>query len=163
ELVERAMRLRLDARKRKQRRGPSRFSEARAQEREARQLLQEARELEEREGLAVGGEGEGGVDARGGLGGRGLGRGSVSLWGGSGGRGCDAGGGAGGLPGAPARGAGGAGRRSSTIAAHRALPGRAGALGLAVRAARRGASRRDGDAGGAAPDERADHAVPLGC
>ena len=53
ELVDQAMRLRLDARKRKQRRGPGRFSEARAQEREARQLLAEARELEERAELAV--------------------------------------------------------------------------------------------------------------
>jgi len=48
ELVEQALRLRADARKRKQRRGPGRFSEARAQEREARQLLAEARELEDR-------------------------------------------------------------------------------------------------------------------
>ncbi len=53
ELVEQAMRLRLDARKGKQRRGPGRFSEARAQEREARQLLQEARELEDRAEAAV--------------------------------------------------------------------------------------------------------------
>lgn len=48
ELVEQALRLRADSRKRKQRRGPGRFSEARAQEREARQLLAEARELEDR-------------------------------------------------------------------------------------------------------------------
>ncbi len=48
ELVTQALRLRADARKRKQRRGPGRFSEARAQEREARQLLAEARELEDR-------------------------------------------------------------------------------------------------------------------
>src|SRR4029077_454983 len=53
ELVEQAMRLRLDARKRKQRRGPGRFSEARGQEREARQLLQEARGLEGRAEAAV--------------------------------------------------------------------------------------------------------------
>ncbi len=53
ELVEQAMRLRLDARKRKQRRGPGRFSEARAQEREARELLAEARELEDRAEVAV--------------------------------------------------------------------------------------------------------------
>src|SRR5207237_357330 len=43
ELVEEALRLRADSRKRKQRRGPGRFSEARAREREARQLLAEAR------------------------------------------------------------------------------------------------------------------------
>ena len=48
ELVDQALRLRADSRKRKQRRGPGRFSEARAQEREARQLLSEARELEDR-------------------------------------------------------------------------------------------------------------------
>src|SRR5207245_1931919 len=42
-----------DSRKRKQRRGPGRFSEARAQEREARQLLAEARELEDRAELSV--------------------------------------------------------------------------------------------------------------
>jgi ATP-dependent RNA/DNA helicase IGHMBP2 len=48
ELVKQAMLLRADARKQKQRRGPGRFSEARAQEREARQLLSEARELEDR-------------------------------------------------------------------------------------------------------------------
>jgi superfamily I DNA and/or RNA helicase len=53
ELVTQALRLRADARKRKQRRGPGRFSEARAQEREARQLLAEARELEDRAELAV--------------------------------------------------------------------------------------------------------------
>ena len=53
ELVEQALRLRADSRKRKQRRGPGRFSEARAQEREARQLLAEARELEDRAELAV--------------------------------------------------------------------------------------------------------------
>src|SRR5205823_10528944 len=38
ELVDQALRMRADARKRKQRRGPGRFSEARAQERESRQL-----------------------------------------------------------------------------------------------------------------------------
>jgi hypothetical protein len=48
DLVDQALRLRADARKRKQRRGPGRFSEARAQEREARQLLAEARKLEDR-------------------------------------------------------------------------------------------------------------------
>ncbi len=48
ELVDRALRLRADSRKRRQRRGPGRFSEARAQEREAGQLLAEARELEDR-------------------------------------------------------------------------------------------------------------------
>src|SRR5207249_3350407 len=53
ELVEQAIRLRADSRKRKQRRGPGRFSEARAQEREARELLAEARELEDRAELAV--------------------------------------------------------------------------------------------------------------
>jgi superfamily I DNA and/or RNA helicase len=53
ELVEQALRLRADSRKRKQRRGPGRFSDARAQEREARQLLAEARELEDRAELAV--------------------------------------------------------------------------------------------------------------
>jgi len=53
ELVEQALRLRADSRKRKQRRGPGRFSEARAQERDARELLREARELEDRAELAV--------------------------------------------------------------------------------------------------------------
>src|SRR6266481_5191681 len=53
ELVAQALRLRADARKRNQRRGPGRFSEARAQEREARQLLSEARELEDRAESAV--------------------------------------------------------------------------------------------------------------
>jgi ATP-dependent RNA/DNA helicase IGHMBP2 len=53
ELVDEALRLRADARKRKQRRGPGRFSEARAQERESRQLLSEARELEDRAEAAV--------------------------------------------------------------------------------------------------------------
>ncbi|HEY2030744.1 MAG TPA: AAA domain-containing protein [Myxococcales bacterium] len=53
ELVKEALRLRADARKQKQRRGPGRFSEARAQEREARQLLAEARELEDRAERAV--------------------------------------------------------------------------------------------------------------
>ena len=53
ELVEQAIRLRADSRKRKQRRGPGRFSEARAQEREARELLAEARELEDRAELAA--------------------------------------------------------------------------------------------------------------
>ncbi|HYY52928.1 MAG TPA: AAA domain-containing protein [Myxococcales bacterium] len=53
ELVDQAIRLRADSRKRKQRRGPGRFSEARAQEREARELLAEARELEDRAELAV--------------------------------------------------------------------------------------------------------------
>src|SRR5436190_18572594 len=53
ELVAQALQLRADARKRHQRRGPGRFSEARAQEREARQLLAEARELEDRAEVAV--------------------------------------------------------------------------------------------------------------
>jgi ATP-dependent RNA/DNA helicase IGHMBP2 len=48
ELVFQAMQLRADARKQGQRRGPGRFSQKRAQEREARQLLGEARELEDR-------------------------------------------------------------------------------------------------------------------
>ncbi len=48
ELVARALRLRRDARKRKARRGPGRFSEARDAEREARALLAEARALEAR-------------------------------------------------------------------------------------------------------------------
>src|SRR5207302_5564085 len=52
-LVAEALRLRADARKRKQRRGPGRFSEAREAEREARKLLAEARELEDRAELAV--------------------------------------------------------------------------------------------------------------
>lgn len=47
-LVEEALSLRRDARKRKQRRGPGRFSEARLQERSARALLGEARTLEAR-------------------------------------------------------------------------------------------------------------------
>ena len=53
ELVKEALRLRADARKSKQRRGPGRFSDARASEREARKLLSEARELEDRAELAV--------------------------------------------------------------------------------------------------------------
>ncbi|TMA34013.1 MAG: DUF2075 domain-containing protein [Deltaproteobacteria bacterium] len=53
DLVAEALRLRADARKRKQRRGPGRFSEAREAEREARKLLAEARELEDRAELAV--------------------------------------------------------------------------------------------------------------
>ena len=53
DLVDEALRLRADARKRKQRRGPGRFSEARGSEREARKLLAEARELEDRAELAV--------------------------------------------------------------------------------------------------------------
>ena len=53
ELVEQAWQLRAAARKRKQRRGPGHFSEARAQERESRQLLSEARELEDRAEAAV--------------------------------------------------------------------------------------------------------------
>ncbi|HTN52082.1 MAG TPA: AAA domain-containing protein [Anaeromyxobacter sp.] len=48
DLVEQALALRRDARKRKQRRGPGRFSEARVQERDARALLAEARALEAR-------------------------------------------------------------------------------------------------------------------
>jgi ATP-dependent RNA/DNA helicase IGHMBP2 len=48
ELVEEAIALRRDARKRKQRRGPGRFSEARVKERDARSLLAEARALEGR-------------------------------------------------------------------------------------------------------------------
>jgi hypothetical protein len=47
-LVEEALALRRDAGKRKQRRGPGRFSEARRHERDARALLAEARELEAR-------------------------------------------------------------------------------------------------------------------
>jgi ATP-dependent RNA/DNA helicase IGHMBP2 len=47
-LVEEALALRRDARKRKGRRGPGRFSEARDAERRARQLLAEARALEDR-------------------------------------------------------------------------------------------------------------------
>jgi hypothetical protein len=47
-LVEEALELRRDARKRKQKRGPGRFSEARAAERDARALLAEARALEAR-------------------------------------------------------------------------------------------------------------------
>ncbi|MGZ6143188.1 MAG: AAA domain-containing protein [Myxococcales bacterium] len=53
DLADQALRLRADARKRKQRRGPGRFSEARDAEREARKLLAEARELEDRAELAV--------------------------------------------------------------------------------------------------------------
>jgi len=45
DLVEEAIGLRRDARKRKQRRGPGRFSEARGKERDARALLAEARAL----------------------------------------------------------------------------------------------------------------------
>ncbi|HET8734581.1 MAG TPA: AAA domain-containing protein, partial [Anaeromyxobacteraceae bacterium] len=47
-LVDEALALRRDARKRKGRRGPGRFSEARDAERRARQLLAEARALEDR-------------------------------------------------------------------------------------------------------------------
>ncbi|BDG09872.1 AAA domain-containing protein [Anaeromyxobacter paludicola] len=47
-LVDEALALRRDARKRKQRRGPGRFSEARQAERDARALLAEARALEAR-------------------------------------------------------------------------------------------------------------------
>jgi len=47
-LVEEAIALRRGARKRRQRRGPGRFSEARAGERDARALLAEARALEDR-------------------------------------------------------------------------------------------------------------------
>lgn len=47
-LVEEAIALRRTARKRKSRRGPGRFSESRAQERDARALLAEARALEAR-------------------------------------------------------------------------------------------------------------------
>ncbi len=47
-LVEEAMALRRDARRRKQRRGPGRFSESREAERRARELLAEARVLEDR-------------------------------------------------------------------------------------------------------------------
>lgn len=47
-LVAQALALRRDARKRKQRRGPGRFSEAREAEREAKALLAEARQLEAR-------------------------------------------------------------------------------------------------------------------
>ncbi len=53
DLVKEAWRLRADARKSRQRRGPGRFSDARAAEREARKLLAEARELEDRAELAV--------------------------------------------------------------------------------------------------------------
>ncbi|HEX8909207.1 MAG TPA: AAA domain-containing protein, partial [Anaeromyxobacteraceae bacterium] len=47
-LVQEALALRRDAHKRKQRRGPGRFSEARVAERDARALLAEARQLEAR-------------------------------------------------------------------------------------------------------------------
>jgi predicted DNA helicase len=53
DLVKEAWRLRADARKSRQRRGPGRFSDARAAEREARKLLSEARELEDRAELSV--------------------------------------------------------------------------------------------------------------
>jgi superfamily I DNA and/or RNA helicase len=52
-LVEEALALRRDARKRRNRRGPGRFSEAREAERQARALLGEARALEERAGADV--------------------------------------------------------------------------------------------------------------
>jgi ATP-dependent RNA/DNA helicase IGHMBP2 len=48
DLVSEALRLRAHARKRKTRRGPGRFSEAREDEREARRLFAEARRLEDR-------------------------------------------------------------------------------------------------------------------
>jgi len=47
-LVDEALQLRRDARKRKAKRGPGRFSEARVQERDARALLSEARRFEAR-------------------------------------------------------------------------------------------------------------------
>ncbi len=47
-LIDDALQLRASARKRQQRRGPGRFSEARAHEREARALFAEARKLESR-------------------------------------------------------------------------------------------------------------------
>ncbi len=47
-IVEEALSLRRDARKRRERRGPGRFSEARDAERRARELLAEARRLEDR-------------------------------------------------------------------------------------------------------------------
>ena len=53
DLVREAMRLRQDARKSTRRRGPGRFSEARAAERDARKLFAEARELEDRAEEAV--------------------------------------------------------------------------------------------------------------
>jgi predicted DNA helicase len=53
DLVKEAWRLREGARKSRQRRGPGRFSDARAAEREARKLLAEARELEDRAELSV--------------------------------------------------------------------------------------------------------------
>src|SRR5260370_30001865 len=53
DLVDQALRLRADARKRQQRRGPGRFSEVRAAQRDARKLLAEARELEDRAEPAV--------------------------------------------------------------------------------------------------------------
>lgn len=52
-LVEEALALRRDAAKRKSRRGPGRFSEARGKERDARALLAEARALEDRAEAAV--------------------------------------------------------------------------------------------------------------
>jgi ATP-dependent RNA/DNA helicase IGHMBP2 len=48
QLIDDALRLRASARKRQQRRGPGRFSEARADEREARALFAEARRMESR-------------------------------------------------------------------------------------------------------------------
>jgi Cdc6-like AAA superfamily ATPase len=47
-LVEEALALRRDARKRKEKRGPGRFSQSRGAERQARELLAEARALEDR-------------------------------------------------------------------------------------------------------------------
>jgi ATP-dependent RNA/DNA helicase IGHMBP2 len=52
-LVEEALALRRDAAKRKGRRGPGRFSEARGKERDARSLLAEARALEDKAEAAV--------------------------------------------------------------------------------------------------------------
>lgn len=52
-LVDEALQLRRDARKRREKKGPGRFSEARAGEREARQLLSEARSLEAKAEEAV--------------------------------------------------------------------------------------------------------------
>lgn len=53
DLVSQALALRRDARKRRDKKGPGRFSESRAAEREARQLLAEARKLEDRAEEAV--------------------------------------------------------------------------------------------------------------
>ena len=160
-LVAEALALRRSASRRKQRRGPGRFSEARVAEREARALLAEARALEARAQAEVLDRAPVVLATLTGL--AGAGAGGAALPPRRGRRG-HPGGGAGGVAGAAARRPGGAGRRPPAAAAHRPLGGGAGgrARDLALRAAG-GAPRRrrEGDAHRAAPHERGHHALPL--